>query len=296
MIFGKDSVPNLVERIRSVYQDFDIREATINMQGQNSIVLIVNGEWIFRFPKYTHVLEQMKTETKILTAIQGKLPLKTPEPEFNHLENAAVEAAFMGYRRISGEPLWREIFTAIQDVVVIDRLAFQLGEFLGALHGMKDKFPASIALDRGETAASTKDLYRQIRQNLFPMMRPDAQTWTANHFETFLDKEQNFLFEPVFRHGDFGTSNLLYDTQSHNLNGVIDFSYAALGDPAFDFAGLLSSYGEDFLLKCTKAYPALSEMMERVHFYRGTFALEEALFGFENGDETALKAGMETFV
>jgi len=32
-----------------------------------------------------------------------------------------------------------------------------------------------------------------------------------------------------------------------------------------------------------------------VHFYHGTSALEEALFGLENGDEVALNSGLSQY-
>ena len=34
----------------------------------------------------------------------------------------------------------------------------------------------------------------------------------------------------------------------------------------------------------------------RMRFYRSTFALQEALFGIEQGDEQAYRAGMRDFV
>jgi aminoglycoside 2''-phosphotransferase len=140
------------------------------------------------------------------------------------------------------------------------------------------------------------DFYQRIRQKLFPLMRPDAQRWAARHFEPYLEIESHFTFQPVLRHGDFGTSNLLFDAAGGSLTGVIDFSGAALGDPAVDFAGLLVSYGEDFIHRCQRVYPALGGMLDRARFYAGTFALEEALFGYENGDEAALRAGLEDYV
>ena len=69
-----------------------------------------------------------------------------------------------------------------------------------------------------------------------------------------------------------------------------------MGDPAYDFAGLLSGYGEGFLEYCAEVYPAVKVFMGRIRFYQGTFALLEALFGIENGDEEALKAGLERYV
>jgi aminoglycoside 2''-phosphotransferase len=106
----------------------------------------------------------------------------------------------------------------------------------------------------------------------------------------------NFSYSPTLRHGDFGISSLLFDLGRGELTGVIDFSGAALGNPAVDFAGLLISYGGDFLLRIQRSYPITTEMMARARFYIGTFALEEALFGYENGDGKALATGFEEYI
>jgi aminoglycoside 2''-phosphotransferase len=100
----------------------------------------------------------------------------------------------------------------------------------------------------------------------------------------------------VLRHGDFGTGNLIYDPEARRMAGVIDFGGAGLGDAATDMAGLLSSYGETFLARCAAYYPAIEAASTRIRFYYGTFALQEALFGIENGDEQAFASGMATFV
>jgi aminoglycoside 2''-phosphotransferase len=100
----------------------------------------------------------------------------------------------------------------------------------------------------------------------------------------------------VLRHGDFGTGNLIYDPDAGRLTGVIDFGAACMGDGATDMAGLLSSFGAPFLDRCARYYPEIDAASTRIHFYYGTFALQEALFGIENGDDGAFKAGMATFV
>jgi aminoglycoside 2''-phosphotransferase len=78
--------------------------------------------------------------------------------------------------------------------------------------------------------------------------------------------------------------------------GVIDFAAAGLGDGATDMAGLFSSFGPSFLGRCAKYYPEIETASQRIRFYYGTFALQEALFGIENGDQRAFARGMETFV
>jgi aminoglycoside 2''-phosphotransferase len=283
-----------VESIRAAYPDLVIRTIEVRDEGQNSDVLIANGELVFRFPRYAHVLERLRAEVAILIGVRPHVTLEVPVPSYLALEGRPLGEAFVGYRRIPGEPLWRETFKAIRDAGTLDRLAAQLGGFLRELHGVP---PAAIdgKLTLYDTVEECLDLYTRIREKLYAHMRPDARQAVSEHFETFLGNAGNFGSAPVLRHGDFGTSNILFDRGAQAICGVLDFGSAGLGDPAVDFAGLLSQYGERFVARCGRVYPGAEALMERVRFYQGTFALEEALFGVENDDPEAFRAGMERY-
>jgi aminoglycoside 2''-phosphotransferase len=139
-------------------------------------------------------------------------------------------------------------------------------------------------------------MYHRIRAKLFAYMRPDARQRVAKHFEDFLDNPDRYKFEPMLRHGDFGTGNIIYDPERLSVVGIIDFGGTGLGDPASDFAGLYISYGETFYRQCYSVYPEMEEALERVRFYCGTFALQEALFGLENGNQEAFQNGIAEYV
>lgn len=295
-----------VESIRQAYPELQITAAELNEQGQNNDVLVVDGRWIFRFPRYAQALERLEIEAAILTAIEPYITLEIPVPLYLALEAREAGTAFLGYRRIEGEPLWRQSYQALErapgSAETLDRLAGQLGSFLRELHGVPvAEVAAAVAatgheLPRDDTHEVWADLYERMREKLFPHMRPDARDWAMDHFETFLDCAANFEYQPVLKHSDFGTSNILFDPVSGRVRGILDFGSAGLGDPAYDFAGLLSSYGTGFLRRCGRVYPELEGFLPRVRFYQGTFALYEALFGVEHGDDQAYRAGMAQYV
>lgn len=290
-----DTCTTYLQIIRQVYPELGITSARLNTQGQNSDVLIIDERCVFRFPKYPHVIELLKVETSILRFIRPYLPLPVPDPEFVHLDGQPVGGAFQGYPIIPGKPLLRATFQEIDSQETLEALADQLAGFLKALHSLPTGEAIELTLPIYETVLEYQDMFTRIQEKLFGFMRPDARRWAADHFETFLSAASNFAYSPVLRHGDFGTSNLLFDATRQQITGVIDFSSAGLGDPAVDFAGLLSSYGESFLLQCLRSYPQLEGFLNRVQFYRGVFALEEALFGIENGDKEAFQAGISQY-
>jgi aminoglycoside 2''-phosphotransferase len=281
--------------IQAAHPDFAIDTVELTTHGQNNDVLVVNGAFIFRFPKVTPALEQLRAETAILTAIQGDITLDIPNPAFAHLD-APIGGAFMGYRRIPGAPLWRDTFRAIDDEETLDAIAIQLATFLKEIHSVPAEEMISIELPLADTREECADIYARMREKLFPFMRPDAQKWTERHFETFLGDPRNFDYEPALKHGDFGTSNILFDSATQRVRGIIDFGNAGLGDPAYDFAGLLSVYGESFLRRLARSDPTILSFWDRIVFYQGTFALLEALFGVENDDPQAFESGIARYV
>jgi aminoglycoside 2''-phosphotransferase len=284
------------ECIRQVYPDLAIESAHFNQEGQYNDVLVVNGALIFRFAKVPAALQTLRREVAILESIQEYITVEIPNPIYRNLEGVAIGEAFVGYPMITGKPLWRDVFRTIDDPEALDRLACQLATFLRELHSIPARQVVPIGLPIEDGLHTWTDMYHRIRKMLFAHMRPDARTLVADHFEAYLNDPHAYAFEPVLRHGDFGTGNLIYDPNAGRLAGVIDFGGAGLGDGATDMAGLLSSFGKAFLSRCARYYPEIEAASERIRFYCGTFALQEALFGIENGDKEAFRSGMETFV
>ena len=88
------------------------------------------------------------------------------------------------------------------------------------------------------------------------------------------------------------TSNILHDSSTMTITGVIDFDSAGVGDPAVDFAAA-SCFG---LQRSSKVYPEIQTALDRVRFYVGTFPLQEALFGWDSGDAEAFRRGIAPYV
>ncbi len=287
-----DTTRPFIQAIQAAYPDFAVQSATFLEDGQYNDVLLVNGRTIFRFPRYAGGLEQLALETKILTAVQPYLPLPVPNPTFVQFANPVVGQAFMGYERIPGEPLYPAAFAQIDDKAA---LAAQLAEFLQALHSVPIHTLVDEPLPVSDTREEWLEVYGRIQTKLFPYMRLDACKTVAQHFESVLDDPTAYHFAPVLRHGDFGTGNLLHSPTTQQMSGVIDFGFAVLGDPAFDVAGLLT-YGEPFVQQVAHHYPAIADFWPRVRFYAGAFALLEALFGIEQDDAEAFRAGLAAYV
>jgi aminoglycoside 2''-phosphotransferase len=265
--------------------------------GQFNDVVIVNREWVFRFPRYREGVAQMACEARLLEALKGRLPLPIPDPQFQRIDPPVPGLAFVGYPRLPGEPLDRESLDKVRDIWLREDLTGQLAGFLRALHAVPlIEVPADLRAADGR--AEWERMYAEVREKLFGVMRPDARREVTAHFEAYLDDPAQQEFTPCLRHGDFGGSNILWDSQRPVITGVVDFSHCAPGDPAYDLASI-SSLGNDFFDRLLPRYEhdekKLSALLTRVRFYRGTFALTEALDGLKNDDPAAYKSGLEGY-
>lgn len=288
----------LLDRVQTVYPELKLTALSLNEQGQYNRILITReagGELlIFRFPRYPASLEMLRQETAVLLALQGRLPLPIPDPHYYDLE-APVGKAFAGYRLLPGLAFNRQEFGLIQDRAVLGRVAQQLAGFLRVLHEVPlSALPAALPVaDRREEWVA---IYERVKTLLFPYMRTRARAAVASHFTSYLDHLRHAAWQPVLRHGDFGLGNILFDPQSHDVTGVIDFAFAGPGDAITDLAAIGAAFGEEMLQQVLAHYPADGPALQRLRFYQGTFALQEALFGLENGDQVAFKAGMAAYV
>jgi aminoglycoside 2''-phosphotransferase len=281
-----------IDRIKQVYPSLSIQDYQPNEIGQNNDVIIVNQSIVFRFPKYQKGIESLKKETEILEAINNTVSIPIPNPIYQSFEKREVGRVFVGYELITGSPLWKASFGSIKNEKVLKSLAAQLVRFLIEIHSIsKNKLP----LEETDPREQMVNLYQRIKNKLYPFMREEAQQQISQSFETFFQRAAFSNINTTLVHGDFGATNILWDPDSYKISGIIDFGGSGIGDPAYDFAGILSSYGEDFFNMCLNLYPNGMEISERVTFYRSTFALQEALHGVENDDVEAFENGIKEY-
>ena len=281
----------LMQSIKQVYPEVQLNSVRMHGgEGQFNHILIANESIIFRFPRYAAQIDNLDREVFLLNFLQDKLPLPVPNPIYYSSTTRSVGKVFMGYRLLPGRSLWRAYLQTIDDSEELKRLAKQLATFLTTLHRLPTEALDDQFTDHDGVAYWT-DMYRSIREELFPLMNMTSVTRVIKHFEDFLGGGRSHTYTPAIRHGDFGGSNILYDTGTRSISGIIDFGSAGLGDPAVDLAAV-STYGEPFFAMICEHYPDVELLLERALFYRGTFALQEALHGFHSGDKEAFEKGM----
>ena len=282
-----------MQAIRAAYPGLDIYTARLHTgEGQFNDIIFINDDLIFRFPRYEESIKDFLREIEVLEKLQGHLTLPIPEPIYVNSETRLVGSVFMGYKLLQGEPLFRHVLNTINEESTLAKIAHQLADFLHGLHNLSTT-ALGLDLPVNDALAESRKFYSDLQEHVFPVMRREARIAVTRHFEDYFNNPSLQEYEPVMIHGDFGGSNILFDRD--RISGIIDFSFAGLDDPARDIAAV-STYGETFFARIQRHYPNIDPLLERAKFYRGTFALQEALHGFRNQDREAFERGMEEYV
>jgi aminoglycoside phosphotransferase (APT) family kinase protein len=85
----------------------------------------------------------------------------------------------------------------------------------------------------------------------------------------------------VLAHADLGAEHIL--ERDGTLTGVIDWSDAAITDPAVDLALPYRDFGPRFLEALAEEYGPVGEAMPRIEFFARCGALEDLAYGRETG-------------
>ena len=200
-------------------------------EGWDNTVWLVDGRWVFRFPRRHVVLPGQARELQVLPQIAARLPLRIPEPVF-------VGEPADGYPwRFSGCPLipGREPGQVELDDAARIAQAGRLAEFLrelhaidpGSLEGPPLPVDAVRRADMAHRAAMSESRFREAR---------DLGVWAAPAAAGEL-LQQALGLPPAqhtaLAHGDLHLRHVLLG-DGLELTGVIDWIDVCRADPAID--------------------------------------------------------------
>jgi aminoglycoside phosphotransferase (APT) family kinase protein len=249
---------------------YEVRSVARLAEGLDNAAYEVNGELIVRASKETDPTlraDATRREADLLAAVSRLSTLPVPEPVF-----ADPEAGILAYPKLRG--------TLLMDSPVAEpaRLAPGLGGFLSRLHRAtleevghlveRDTYPLSAWLEDAE-----RD-YREIAEHI-----PAA---SRRPLEVFLGSTPPA--EPLteaFCHNDLGAEHVLVDVRTSEITGIIDWTDAAIADPARDLALVYRDLGpEVFGLTVADYESAFDDAdRERVVFYARCKLLEDVAHG-----------------
>ncbi len=267
--------------IREQFPDLGAPPVTVLATGWDNTAFLVEGQWLFRFPRREIAVPGVRREIAVLPRLAARLPLPIPDPHFVGQPSSRYPWPFFGARMLSGGELADSGLSGSGRA----KAAAAVGHFLRMLHE-----PGLVALveDAGLPVdpmrrASAPVRARMAREVLDRLVHRGI--WPAgSDVSRFVDQAEREAAgagaesgdrpagaaKPggppaagadahsrgplVVSHGDLHVRHLLVD-QDGSVTGVIDWGDLCLADPAVDlsiaylgFAGearadLLSAYG-----------------------------------------------------
>ena len=235
----------------------------------NDDIFSLNNDLIFRFPRRPDALATMAREVRLLNLLQGRLPLPIPNPVYSRIDTAEVGQAYMGYALFKGKPLYKEMLESLPGEAAAIAVAESLGAFMQALHTVALDDLDDVDLPLLHTQEQMEARIARIREQYAPRLH-DAKRKIATQMLSLYETDPYFRdFTPSLIHGALEPQAILYNARDQEISGVIGFSHAGIGDPAYDLACLLGArgYGAEFAKRFIPIYPALAEMFKRAVFY-----------------------------
>lgn len=266
-----------LDQIRAWNPSLDIYTARVDPYGLNNLVIIINDEWVYRFPRNDEARSDLLKESALLAVIRRYV--KTAVPDFAF--NAGRE--FVAYRLLAGKPLYRHALLRWGEAAQ-ERLAADLAGFLSDLHNIPETPLVEAGMTPAPMPSDSRSVWRErleaIRAELYPNLWAEQHAYIEDLFapvlEGWVDMED---FNPTLIHNDLAAYHLLGDSTTGRLGGVLDFGEAGWGDPAADFGILINVYGESLVSRMERFNPAISGLLERARFRAAYVELEWALKG-----------------
>jgi aminoglycoside phosphotransferase (APT) family kinase protein len=214
----------------------------------------------------------MRREAELLRAVAGVSPVAVPEPLF-------AEDNVMAYRLLPGVPLL-DLPHADRD-----RLAVPVARTVGAVLAALWAIPAARAAELADRDEASPAEWRDEVERRAGQIGDALPAGARPGVEAFLGApvpRDTELF--VLSHNDLGIEHVLVDPAAGRVTGIIDWSDAALVDPAKDLGLILRDLGPDALDAALETSGVdAPDVRERAAFYARCFTLEDLAYGLEHG-------------
>jgi aminoglycoside phosphotransferase (APT) family kinase protein len=261
--------------------DYRIDSIAVLGEGLDNVAYEVNGELIVRLSKRPDP-KRLDREARLLLAVAAVAPLPVPEPAFT-----IAEQGCLAYFKLSGTPLLD--LTRQRPTGHDTAIAAMLGEFLTALHAI----PADRITDLVDTDDPPLVEWRKDAAAVYATVANQVPVAHRRAVEAFLAvPPPDSGYSPVFSHNDLGIEHVLVDPVTWTVTGIIDWSDAAIVDPAYDFGLLYRDLGPAALQAATESYrtdvPDLAPLRDRACFYARCSVLEDLAYGIETGRDRYL--------
>ncbi|SFS50480.1 phosphotransferase family protein [Marininema halotolerans] len=287
-----DVVAPLQNWIMQKIPDLKIREWKMVESGWDNLIIVINHEWIVRFPRTKRIQKNLLSEKQLLDQIKKPLQKRSIEvPSYQLIYDASDHfPTCCYYPLIQGSPLHPDLYKNILTTSSNRKqIARTLGDFLAVIHSFNNQNLQGFSLEKPHTKAYWQAHWREIQTKIYPLLPYGEQQKVTHLFKNFLVNWDIDALPAVLIHGDLSYHHILFSKEKQKITGIIDFGDSQIGDPAYDFSGIYWDYGEAFFNDAFQRYCqhsfsySTNDLYHRVvSFYGKRPIFHEILYALEN--------------
>lgn len=204
--------------------------------------------WVLRLPRRQDVLATAQRENQILTALKTHLSVGIPDWQI-YSDQLIAYPLLKGQPACvvdaSGQPNW-----AFDLLNLPETYLQSVADSLAALHQLSPDLLANTGAPVLSSQQARKKLTTEVQQTRQLLTVPES-IW--ERWQNWLNEDMLWQRASTVIHGDLHPGHQLLDSESR-LTGLLDWTEAAVGDPALDFAAHYGLFGEAALDKLLKHY------------------------------------------
>jgi len=233
------------------------------------------GDLIVRYSKASHPktrADRVRREAALLAVVAEHSPLPVPRPV-----DVDPEAGRMTYPALPGTPLL-DLPRGTRE-----ELAVSVGERLGAFLAVLHAIPAELVAGLADVDETPVDVWLDEAVEHHAHIGSSIPVEHRAAVEAFLESPPPDEHpSPVFSHNDLGVEHVLVEPATGEITGIIDWTDAAVCDPAGDFGLILRDLGPAALDAALRAHGGGVDA-ERAAYYARCGLLEDLGYGLTFG-------------
>lgn len=241
--------------VKKAFPDISDEKTQIFDDGWDYVVIVVNSEVAFRFPRRQDYAKTLPVEVNFLKQFSGRSPVNIPQLKYQKDKETGI--SYVMYDFIPGVQFTKSVSNTFSKDELL-AVAKQLGTFFTVIHSFSLEEAKQLGIQQINSFDSWQKRLTKIRKEVFPHISKGERQWVVNLFEDFLKTIKKIPIKSLLTHSDIMPEHIIVDSKTHKLSGIIDFGDILIADPAYDFT-FLARYGRDFLNEVYKNYGLLRD-------------------------------------
>lgn len=252
-LLNQYDVTTITAVLQKEIPNLKINSIIIIPTGWDHLVAEVNENLIFRFPREKKFVNNLEREKQLLEHLKGCTKLAIPS--YKYFGN---NPAFAGYPKIPGRSLNRQLYISL-DFDTRYRIAQSLASFFTELH---QEVSTEQAINLGYSRHSLE--IDKIKSELLGTIPNDIDMMVKQAIAYSTTTESNQTDEDlVFLHNDVHDDNIAFNANTQQINGIFDFSDAAIGPSSAEFSSLFFIH-EELAQLTAKIYAQLNNISNQI--------------------------------